>query len=339
VTQRTFHQVRVAEVIPEAADACSLVLDVPPDLAGEFAYRPGQYLTVRVPRDPGGSVARCYSLSSSPYTGDQPTITVKRMAGGYASNWLADHLRAGSIVDALPPAGTFSPRSLDADFLLLAAGSGITPVMSILKSALAEGTGRIVLSYANRDENSVIFGAALRALAAAAGPRLAVTHWLDSLQGPPTPAALAALARPYAGHEAFICGPDPYLNVAGEALSQLGLPPQRVHTERFLSLADNPFEAAAADGGPAATLHVTLDGEQHRLPWPAGRRMLDVLIEHGLEAPYSCRQGFCGACACQLTAGQVELAHNDVLEQEDLADGYILPCQAVALTNSVSITY
>jgi 3-ketosteroid 9alpha-monooxygenase subunit B len=160
------------------------------------------------------------------------------------------------------------------------------------------------------------------------------------VQGPPTAAALAALARPYAGYETFICGPDPYLAVVRDALSQLGVPSRRVHTERFLSLAENPFEATAEpSGGLAATLDVTLDGEQRVLPWPPGSRMLDVLIEHGLDAPYSCRQGICGACACQLTGGQVDMAHNEVLEPADLADGYILACQAVPLTESVSITY
>ncbi len=138
---RDFYRVRVAEVISEAGDACSLVLDISAELAAAFGYQPGQFLTVRVPAPGGGSVARCYSLSSSPHAGDRPTITVKRMAGGHASNWIADHLEPGSMLDVLPPAGTFSPASLDGDLLLLAAGSGITPVISILKSALAAGGG------------------------------------------------------------------------------------------------------------------------------------------------------------------------------------------------------
>jgi len=336
---RAYYQVQVAEVISETDDACSLVLAIPPELAGAFAYRPGQFLTVRVPHDRDGSVARCYSLSSSPHTGDRPTITVKRMTDGYASNWMADHLAAGSVLETLPPAGTFSPRSLEGDFLLFAGGSGITPVISILKSALEQGHGRIMLVYANRDERSVIFGSELRRLTAAAEHRLLVVHWLDSLQGPPTAAAMAAVARPYADHDVFVCGPDPYLAVVRQGLSQLGVPTQRVHVERFLSLAENPFEATEASGGVAATLQVTLDGETRLLPWPAGTRMLDVLIDEGLDPPFSCREGICGACACQLTGGEVEMAHNEVLEAEDVAEGYILACQAVPLTEAVSITY
>jgi 3-ketosteroid 9alpha-monooxygenase subunit B len=331
---REYLQVRVAEVVQETGDACSLVLD-----AG-FDYRPGQFVTVRIPSDLCGSVARCYSLCSSPLAGERPAITVKRTSGGYASNWILDHVVAGTVLDVLPPAGTFCPGSLSGDFLLFAAGSGITPVMSILKSALAGGRGRVVLVYANRDEGSVIFGPLLRRLALDSGGRLVVVHWLDSLLGVPSVAALAALARPYSSFDAFICGPDPYLAAVREALGRLGVPDTRVHVERFVSLAENPFEVVAVpEGGLAATLSVTLDGVVTSLPWRAGTRMLDVLIDAGLDAPYSCRQGICGACACQLTGGEVEMAHNEVLEAADLADGYILACQAVSVTPVVCITY
>ncbi len=338
---REYFRVPVAEVIRETDEACSLVLDVPASLVSEFSYRPGQFVTVRVPSELCGSVARCYSLSSSPVLGERPAITVKRTEGGYASNWIFDRVRAGTVLDLLPPAGMFSPRSLDGDFLLFAAGSGITPVMSILKSALHAGRGCVVLVYANRDERSVIFGSVLRRLASEFAGRLVVVHWLDSLLGVPSAAALAALARPYTSSEAFICGPDPYLALVREALGQLRVPAGRVHVERFLSLAENPFEQTPAvpDGALAATLSVTLDGATTQLPWPAGARMLDVLIDAGLDAPYSCRQGICGACACQLTSGKVEMAHNEVLEEGDLAEGYILACQALAQTPGVSITY
>ena len=337
---RDYFKVPVAEVIRETGDASSLVLDVPPPLAGTFAYSPGQFITVRVPSDLTGSVARCYSLCSSPEAGDLPAITVKRTAGGYASNWILDNITAGSVLDLLPPAGTFCPRSLDGDFLLFAAGSGITPVISILKSVLAAGRGRVALVYANRDERSVIFAEELRRLATSAAGRLVVLHWLDSLQGTPASSGIAAMARPYAAWEPYICGPDPYLTVVRGALGQLGVPAKRIRAERFLSLAEYPFEEAAEpSGGMAATLSVDLDGMTRVLPWQPGARMLDVLIDAGLEAPYSCRQGICGACACQLTAGEVEMAHNEVLEEADLADGYILACQAVPLTPEVRITY
>jgi 3-ketosteroid 9alpha-monooxygenase subunit B len=337
---RRYHQLRVDAVISETDEACSVVFDVPPESAAAFAYKPGQFLTLRIPSDSHGSVARCYSLSSSPLTGDKHAVTVKRMLDGYASHWIGDNVKPGMVLDVLPPAGTFTPASLDGDFLLLAAGSGITPVMSILKSALAAGRGRVVLVYANRDESSIIFGTALRDLAAAAGSRLLVVHWLDSVQGTPTAQNLEPLLRPFAGYQIFACGPDPYLTVVKDAAAAVGVPPRGVRVERFLSLQDNPFESPApVEGGLDATLEVMLDGATRSLPWAAGTRMLDVLIDAELDPPYSCREGICGACACTLVSGQVEMAHNEVLEDADLADGVILACQSVALTPEVSISY
>jgi 3-ketosteroid 9alpha-monooxygenase subunit B len=338
---RSFHRLRVAAVIAETDQACSLVFDVPPDLAAAFDYQPGQFLTLRIPSDRDGSVARCYSLCSSPLTGDPLTVTVKQTPDGYASRWIVANVTAGTELDVLPPAGMFVPRSLDDDILLLAAGSGITPAMSILKSVLAAGTGRVVLVYANRDERSVIFWSALRELATAAGSRLLVVHWLDVLQGLPSGSLLAPLIRPYAGYQIFASGPDPFLSAVREAAGAVGVAPRAVRVERFLSLQHNPFDAAAAPvlAGVAATLRVTLDGATRSVDWPAGMRMLDLLIDADLDPPYSCREGICGACACQLTGGKVEMASNEVLDDADLADGYILACQSVALTPEVSVSY
>jgi 3-ketosteroid 9alpha-monooxygenase subunit B len=338
--ERVFYQLEVAAVIAETDEACSLVFDVPPALGPAFSYQPGQFLTLRIPSDRDGSVARCYSLCSSPLTGDPLTVTVKQTPGGYASHWIAENVKPGTVLDVLPPAGMFVPSSLDDDFLLLAAGSGITPVISILKSVLAAGRGRVVLVYANRDERSVIFGDALKDLGAVGGSRLAVVHWLDVLQGLPTAAQLVPLVRPFAAYQIFASGPDPFLSVVREAAAAVGVPPRGVRVERFLSLQHNPFDAPEpVAGGIAATLDVTLDGVTRSLAWPAGTRMLDVLIDADLDPPFSCREGICGACACQLTAGQVEMASNEVLEDADLADGLILACQSVALTPEVSICY
>jgi len=338
--ERVFYQLKVAAVIPETGEACSLVFDVPAGLEAVFDYQPGQFLTLRIPSDRDESVARCYSLCSSPLTGDPLTVTVKQTPDGYASHWIADNVRPGSVLDVLPPAGMFVPSSLDDDFLLLAAGSGITPVMSILKSVLTAGRGRVVLVYANRDERSVIFGQALKALGASAGSRLVVVHWLDVLQGLPTAEQLVPLVRPFAAYRIFASGPDPFLSVVKAAASAVGVPQRGVHVERFLSLQHNPFDAPEpVAGGIAATLEVMLDGASTSLAWPAGTRMLDILIDAGLDPPFSCREGICGACACQLTDGKVEMASNEVLEDADIADGLILACQSVAMTPQVSITY
>ncbi|MFC3448059.1 2Fe-2S iron-sulfur cluster-binding protein [Amycolatopsis speibonae] len=334
--------VTVAEVIAETADARSIVFEIPAEHTSVFAYTPGQFLTVRVPSERTGSVARCYSLSSAPHE-NRMQVTVKRTADGYGSNWLCDHLQAGQEIQVLPPAGVFSPASLDEDFLLLAGGSGITPVMSILKSALEHGTGKVVLLYANRDEGSVIFAKELADLAAKHQDRLVVMHWLESLQGLPSEAHLRALVAPYATHEAFICGPGPFMDAARTVLKELGLPRKRIHLERFLSLGGNPFEVAepvaVEEAETPAAVEVTLDGETRNLAWPRRTKLLDLLLEKGFDAPYSCREGQCSACACRITSGEVKMLHNEVLDGDDIAEGIVLACQSLPLTDEVTVTY
>ena len=339
-------ELQVADVVKETDDARSLVFTVPDGVeipADRLRYAPGQFLTLRVPSDRTGSVARCYSLCSSPFTGDPMTVTVKRTDGGYASHWLCDNAHPGMRIHVLAPSGNFVPKTLDTDFLLLAAGSGITPMMAICKSALAEGSGRVVLIYANRDENSVIFGAALRELAAKYPDRLTVVHWLESVQGLPSAAALAALAAPYVGHDAYICGPGPFMAAAEEAMKSAGAAGDRIHIEVFKSLESDPFAAVVieeddSDEGPATAV-VTLDGETHEVRWPRNAKLLDVLLDKGLDAPFSCREGHCGACAVLKKSGDVEMEVNDVLEQQDLDEGLILGCQARPRSDSVEVTY
>ena len=337
-------ELQLADVVEETADARSLVFTVPDGVdipADRLRYSPGQFLTLRVPSDRTGSVARCYSLCSSPFTGDPLTVTVKRTEGGYASHWLCDNAHPGMKLHVLAPSGTFVPKTLDTDFLLLGAGSGITPMMSICKSALAEGSGKVVLIYANQDENSVIFGAALRELAAKYPDRLTVVHWLVSVQGLPSGAALAGLAAPYAGHDAYICGPGPFMAAAEEALKTVGA--ERIHIEVFKSLESDPFAAVVieeddSDEGPATAI-VTLDGATHEVSWPRKAKLLDVLLDKGLDAPFSCREGHCGACAVLKKSGDVQMEVNDVLEQSDLDEGLILGCQARPRSDSVEVTY
>ena len=342
-------ELQVADVVDETADARSLVFkvpdgpDAPPIPADRLRYAPGQFLTLRVPSDRTGSVARCYSLCSSPFTDDALTVTVKRTVDGYASNWLCDNAHPGMKIHVLAPSGTFVPKTLDADFLLLAAGSGITPMMAILKSALSEGSGKVALIYANRDEKSVIFAAALRDLAAKYPDRLTVVHWLETVQGLPTAVALGGLVGQHLDRDAFICGPGPFMAGAEEALKTVGVAPERVHIEVFKSLESDPFAAVVieeddSDEGPATAI-VTLDGETHEVRWPRNAKLLDVLLDKGLDAPFSCREGHCGACAVLVKSGSVDMHVNDVLEQSDLDEGLILACQSHPTSDSVEVTY
>ncbi len=234
-------ELTVLDVVQETEDARLISFTVPPEATGHFDYRPGQFLTLAVPSEQEGVVARCYSLCSSPALDGPPTVTVKRTVDGYASNWLIDHLRPGDRIRALPPSGIFTPKDLDADLLLFAAGSGITPIMSITRTALAVGSGQVVLFYANRDEQSVIFGEALDKLAAEHPDRFVLVHWFESDQGLPTQDELRDFAAAYAEHEAFVCGPTAFMKTTVDALKELGFPRARRHQEKFVSLGGNPF--------------------------------------------------------------------------------------------------
>ncbi|MFC4053465.1 2Fe-2S iron-sulfur cluster-binding protein [Actinomadura syzygii] len=330
---------RVVDVVHETADARSLVLEPAEGDRDRFSYRPGQFLTVRVPAGDGWA-ARCYSLCSSPLTDDRLKVTVKRVDGGLGSNWICDNVTAGDVLEVLRPAGTFTPSSLDDDLLLVAGGSGITPVMSILKSCLAGGRGRVALLYANRDERSVIFASELRALTERHPDRLTVVHLLESVQGLPTSAAVRSLALPYSGRQAFLCGPEVFMDLVTDALGDLG---HRVHVERFFSLEGDPFEdpdePEAEVSTDAAEIEVEIDGETRTVPWPRSERLLDTLLRAGVDAPFSCREGNCSACACVALEGEVTLDANAVLDERDLADGLILACQARPVSDRLKITY
>ena len=331
---------RVAQVIEETADARSLVFEVPESLAGRFRYRPGQFLTLRVPFE-GGWLPRCYSLSSTPLLDEPLRVTVKRVAGGRASSWLCEALQEGQALQVLAPAGVFVPRALDGDLLLFAGGSGVTPVLSILRSALLAGQGRILLVYANRDERSVIFREQLRQLASAHPQRLQVVHWLDSVQGIPGSQQLAELARPFSAAEAFICGPGPFMDAAVTALTSLGMPAGLVHVERFVSLPGEgeALSQQASDAAMAAQLVVRLDGEEHSLAVDNGETLLDAMHRAGLNPPSACRVGGCASCMCTLDSGEVELLVNDALDAGELAEGWILACQAVPTTAHLRIRF
>ena len=326
---------RVREVVQETADACSIVFEEP-----ALAYRPGQFLTLRIPSEQVAT-ARCYSLSSSPHVDSLLTVTVKRTVDGYASNWLCDNVAPGTELEVLPPAGLFTPQDLSANLLLFAGGSGITPVMSIVKSALAQGSNTVVLIYANRDDSSVIFAAQLAALSRQHPKRFLVHHWLESVQGLPSVEQLAALARPYLTYDVFVCGPGPYMDAVEKAMATIGA--THVHLERFVSLGGDPFAAPVqqvmVQDGPTATVHVELDGQLHELAWPTDSKLLDVLLAQGLDAPYSCREGNCSACGCKLLEGQVSMLANQVLEQQDLDDGWILACQSLPVSAVVKVSY
>ena len=337
------HDLEVAEIIRETADSVSLVLDVPEAAAHRFRYHPGQFLTLRVPGDePGSAVARCYSMSSSPHLDDDLILTVKRVPGGRASSWLCDEVRVGDRLTVLTPSGSFFPRTFDEDFLLVGAGSGITPLMSIATSALMGGVRDVRLFYANRDPGSVIFVDEIAELRAEFGDRFTVEHWHESERGLPSPDALVDELAAHAGHRIWVCGPAPFMAIVEKAAEAVGVPSDRVHTERYRSLTGDPFadvDVTVVNTDDDARVSVTLRGDTVDLAWPRSATLLDVLLAAGHDAPFSCREGECSSCACRVVSGDVTMRKNDTLVDSDIAMGLTLACQAIPRSEEITVTF
>ncbi len=332
---------RVAQIISETHDSKSLVFDVPEAMREQFAYKAGQFLTLRVPHE-GGWLPRCYSLSSTPLVDEPLRVTIKQVRDGRASNWLCQQLREGDQLEVLVPAGVFVPRHFDDDFILFGGGSGVTPVLSILRSALIAGTGNILLIYANRDEASVIFAAELKALASAYPQRLQVIHWLDSVQGIPAVAQLAQMAKPFTHAQAYICGPGPFMDAAVSALQHIGMDHGRIHVERFVSLPEEGSVAAPAAVNTdviGSQLSVRLDGEEYEVPCAEGETLLNAMQRAGLSPPSSCLVGSCATCMCTVERGSVDMLRNDALDAQELNDGWVLACQSVPSSEHLRVCF
>ncbi len=244
-----FHALRVRRIVTETPEAVSIVLDVPADLEAAFAYQAGQFVTFRLPIG-GQQMLRSYSMSSSPQVDDEMAVTVKRVAGGVVSNWIADTLSAGDTLESTRPAGVFCLRPGSADVLAYAGGSGITPVYSLLKTALTTTGRRVRLLYANRDRESAIFAAGLDCLAERFAGRLEVVHHFDAEGGFVEPETIRRHAGKALDSEVFVCGPGPFMDLVESALHEQGIGPSRIHIERFtpagLAGEPEPPEAAAA---------------------------------------------------------------------------------------------
>jgi 3-ketosteroid 9alpha-monooxygenase subunit B len=322
------HELRVARVVDETHDARSFVFEVPPAVSERFAYRAGQYLTFEVPLG-GETLMRCYSLASSPERGEEHKVTVKRVEGGRGSNWFHDHVTAGSVLRVMPPLGRFVLHDDPAPLLFFAGGSGITPVISLIKSALETTERRIRLLYANRDARSVIFRAELESLARAHPSRLEVLHHLDDASGFVTPERVGAARAGFEAAEHYLCGPGPFMATVEASLLAGDVPAPRIHIERFEVPEEHSqtgvTEQTPTEGLPSEIV-VHLDGKTHRIPYAAGQTLLAAVRAAGLSAPFACEEAFCGSCAAKCIRGEVVLDRNDVFSAGELADGWILTC-------------
>ena len=351
-----FHPLRIAAVVPETSEANSIRFDIPPELRDKFAFKAGQHLTLRATID-GEDVRRNYSLCTAPDERDW-TVTVKRIGGGLFSNWVGDNLKAGDTIDVMPPHGSFTTEfdPLSKRHLVgIAGGSGITPVMSLIRTTLGtEPNSRFTLLYGNRDSSSVIFLEALAALKDKYLDRFEIYHFLDAedqeielfngmLDRVRCDEAILSLV-PNASEVSdwFICGPGPMMDAAEGALLDRNIPRERIHIERFT--ADRPPEAIAREiaelqiKAEGVNVSVTLDGRTRRVPFTAGN-ILDSARASGLPAPFACKAGVCATCRARVTSGKVEMAARYGLTDEEVADGYVLTCQSVPLGDGVAVDY
>jgi len=335
------HELRVARTIDETHDAISIVLDVPASLKEAFRYRAGQFLTFKVPWQ-GRVLVRSYSLSSSPDVDGEHKVTVKRVEQGRISNWMNDAVRAGSALMVVPPAGLFVlDPDARRDLVLFSGGSGITPCISLIKSALATTQRRMQLVYANRDARSVIFAAELERLRAQHPDRLAVTHSLDAERGFLSEADVAAQVGDALDRDFYLCGPAAFMETVEHALRARGVARERIHIERFVSPPDHHDAAPAPDPGEVAphTITLVIGGKAREVPYEAGERVLHAARRAGLDPPFSCEEGYCSCCMAKLVSGRVVMAANDCLTPDLLAEGWVLTCQSRCVSRDVRIEY
>ncbi|ULE31739.1 ferredoxin--NADP reductase [Mycobacterium sp. IDR2000157661] len=331
-----FAPLRIKRVVRETSDAVSLVLDVPAHCSHRFQYHAGQYLTLRV-KVAGEDHRRCYSMSSSPHSGEQLQITVKRDPCGLVSNFLNDTVAEGDELHAAPPEGRFILGETERDIVALAGGSGITPIFSLIGSALVSTARRVELFYANRSRESVIFGESLAALAGANPDRLVVTHHFDDEAGVVQAAAVKAFIDADRDADYYICGPGPFMHTVEETLLTAGVPRDRLHLERF-HVAPVSSEVAAASERTAEVV-IELDRKTTKASYRAGNTLLQTARIAGLRAPSSCETGSCGTCMARLESGSARMLNNDALDDDEVAEGWVLTCQSLPTSRTVHVVY
>lgn len=335
-----FHPLRVDRVILETADTVSLVLEVPADLTQTFAYRPGQFCNVRVAVE-GRAQMRCYSMSSSPDLDEDMQVTVKRVPGGVVSNWIVDNVHAGDLVELSPPTGFFQLTDGSGDVIAFAAGSGITPVFSLVKTALATTERTVRLHYANRDGASVIFGTELHDLEGRHRDRFTMVRTHDVEHGLLTPETVTTFVGEAPGTaEFYVCGPGPYMEIVEQGLHALGVESSRIHIERFTA-ADLLVGAPPPPPEPAGDTRVTieLDGRADVTDHRPGMTILQTARQMGMSPPFSCESGNCATCMARLLEGSVSMFVNNALTPEEVDDGWILTCQSVPTAPTVRVVY
>ncbi len=353
-----FHSLAIREVRCETADSISLLLDVPADLRPNFAFTAGQHVTLRATID-GEDIRRNYSLCVAPHE-NELRIAVKAIPGGIFSAWANTHLQPGHSIEVMPPHGSFT-WTFDAantrEYLGVAGGSGITPILALLKTALVEEPrSRFTLLYGNRHSQSVMFLEQLADLKDRFLDRLALHHFLEDevdddldlfngrLDRAKADIVFDGLVDPATLDAAFICGPGPMMDAVEASLLAHGMAPAHILTERFTvgppSAARLAAAQALAERAAGLTFSARLGGSRRQIVFdPVLGNMLDSARAAGLAAPYACKAGVCATCRARVTAGQVEMTTNYGLSADEVAAGYVLTCQSVPIGAGVIVDY
>ncbi|GAB2749447.1 phenylacetate-CoA oxygenase/reductase subunit PaaK [Salinifilum aidingensis] len=349
--RRQFHPLRVASVDRLCEDAVAVTFEVPGEAADVFDFRPGQSLTLRR-RLPDGEHRRSYSICAA--RGSALRIGVRLVPDGLFSSWLVNEVAPGDVIEVQPPTGSFSPGDDTSDrHVLVAAGSGITPVLSIAASLLRETNAHVTLVYGNRRSDTVMFADELADLKDRFPARFELVHVLsrepresDLVSGRLDGAKLRGLVDSLvavAGDEHWwLCGPHGMVTAAREVLAGIGVDDERVHQELF-HVEEVPPEpvrrSETVPEGDCAEVEITLDGRTSALTLPKDTPVLDAAQKSRPDLPFACKGGVCGTCRAKVTEGAVTMRRNFALEQSEVDDGFVLTCQSLPDTDAVTVDY
>jgi len=350
-----FHRLAVNDLRRETADAVSLTFAIPKQLEGDYSFSPGQYLTLRTMMD-GEEVRRSYSICSGPDDGEL-RIAVKKVDGGAFSSWAADELQCGDELDVMTPTGRFGIAPAPAEARVhvgFAAGSGITPILSIVRGVLArEPDSRFFLFYGNRSTGSMLFREALEELKDRFIARLSVFHVISGeeqdipilhgrLDGEKVRVLLRSLVPAASVDHVFICGPAGMSEDIEATCRDIGIAGERIHVERFVSEfggKPRPKAVIAAGAPPKSFAALIIDGKRREVPVAEGEAILDAALRAGLDMPFACKGGMCSTCRAKLVEGAAQMEVNYSLEPWELDKGFILTCQARPTTEKVVVDY
>jgi ring-1,2-phenylacetyl-CoA epoxidase subunit PaaE len=350
-----FHRLAVNDLRRETADAISLTFEIPDELTSAYRFAPGQYLTLRTTMD-GEEVRRSYSICSGPDDGEV-RIAVKKVDGGAFSSWAADQLKAGDELDVMTPTGRFGIRHAPDQarvYAGFAAGSGITPILSIIKGVLArEPHSRFFLFYGNRSTAGMLFREALEELKDRFLQRFSLFHVISGedqdipilhgrLHGDKVRLLLRALVPAESVDHVFICGPAGMSEDIEATCRDIGIAPERIHVERFVSEfggKPRPKATVPVRAPPKAIASLIIDGKRREVPVADDESILDAALRAGMDLPFACKGGMCSTCRAKLVEGEARMEVNYSLEPWETSAGFILTCQARPLSERVVVDY